>query len=312
MNKINEIIKNITPEDLKKIKEMEWNGVIEESYSAADFRFHTELIEGPEMIKEIWPVFWKNKITYHQPDISFFSCTVHAAITNVSNIFWYKFSIDERKELWNLAKKNGAKEGVGWYTNSAVDLVRKRWNKKNKNRLVYSFMVEFNSNDFWKMLEKWYIGTWSFSGSRKYTLDKYDNCAIDTVTENNYGPIRYWHAINFVLGEDKKTLYVIDNYNKYKCNVYKLINYEQIEKYIHRYVYFYVPLLNITSKKFLENVFRRLVEQWYFNQKDKGIVYAWLNEVPANKRIFKDYLYSSATTIINKMLIDIAFVRKGL
>jgi len=56
------------------------------------------------------------------------SCTLFNAFTAVSDLWNYEFSLSEIKEINDLSYEKGRKEGDGWWTDLAVDLVRNRWN----------------------------------------------------------------------------------------------------------------------------------------------------------------------------------------
>jgi hypothetical protein len=85
-------------------------------------------------------LFAQNNIEYNQNEVSKVSCPIHSSITALSSLTGYRFTLEERKELWQKALALGANPNVGWNLSSAIDLVRKYWNGKQKQQ-VLSFRV---------------------------------------------------------------------------------------------------------------------------------------------------------------------------
>lgn len=81
--------------------------------------------------------YGNTRIAYYQPEISTVSCSLHGAMTVVSNSTGIMFTLKERMEILELAKERGFIEGWGWYMNKAVKCVVDYCNSYFKMNLIY-------------------------------------------------------------------------------------------------------------------------------------------------------------------------------
>ena len=165
-------------------------------------------------------VFADNKTQYHQPEVSKVSCTVHGSLGAASDLLGVKFTLEQRKELWTEALRLGAKEGYGWFTARAVDLVRK-YALKYFNVELYSFTVKLTDEEAYRALDRGYTLVCSFSGNSTYNQDK-DDGKLDLTS---FGKFTYGHCVRMV-GTEIKDEYelIVDNYitTRKTKNIYKV------------------------------------------------------------------------------------------
>lgn len=123
------------------------------------------------------------------------SCTIFSAIGAVSDLFNYKFSIDEIKTIDNMSYARGRMKDSGWYTQSAVKLVADYWNEHHKDLWeVAYYRIEKSNNDVIKnILEKGYTMMTTFSWNYNYIKD-YD--ADWVLNWTSFWTPTFWHAIN--------------------------------------------------------------------------------------------------------------------
>ena len=159
------------------------------------------------------------------------SCTIYSAIGSISDLFNYSFSdseikaIDELSYSENEYQKNWARvKGSWWYDGFAVDLVRNYWNW-NKNLgwkfwkvITYSISMKDDALINAVLDKNYNICTWYYWNS-KYNADRDDNLILDWTS---WGTTTYWHAINLVWLN--WSIYVKDNYDWRKSNIYKVKN----------------------------------------------------------------------------------------
>lgn len=152
------------------------------------------------------------------------SCTIFWAVGAISDLMNYEFSLDEIKEIDNLSYEKGRTKWAWWYVWFAVDLVCKWWNSdKNKTskygEVVYYSVDMKNDAVISAVTEKNYdIVTWYYWNS-KYNSDYQSDLCLDGTS---FWTQTYWHCINVIWLN--WNLYVKDNYNGAKYNVYKLAN----------------------------------------------------------------------------------------
>ena len=164
------------------------------------------------------------------------SCTIFSAIGAVSDLFNYKFSLDEIKEIDNLSYDKGRLNNSGWYVQNAVDLVAKRWNEKKSHlgKVAYYRIEMPNDEVVAKIISKWYwICTWYY-GNAKYNEDFRKDWVLDGT---DFGVTTYWHAINL-----RKNRYIKDNYYWDKYNKYRLAHTPREIKWYHAYGYLYTKV----------------------------------------------------------------------
>jgi hypothetical protein len=204
-------------------------GVIGEESKESDYQIGSGL-----EIPRAGMKFQDKQIQYNQKDVSGVSCTLHGAIGAFSDLTGYVFPLDERKALWEEALKLGADPEIGWYTNRAVDLVRKHVNKDQKK--VSTFRVSVGSEQFFMALRLGYSVVVSHRGNSKYNDDKNDGILEGL----EFGNTTYGHClrISYSVGDEFELL--VNNYvshpGTYK-NIYKVPS-DHLKKLVANNVFF--------------------------------------------------------------------------
>lgn len=200
-------------------------GVLGTGERETDYQFAAGVLELPKPRN----TFWMNQNEYHQPEVSKVSCTVHGSLGALSDLTGYRFTLEQRKEMWAEALKRGAKEGWGWYTARAVDLVRE-FGKKYIGDDFLSFRVNFKTEDLYDSLDAGYTIVCSFRGNKAYNEDRADGI----LNGLEFGASSYGHCVRMVPTVEKDEFeIVVDNYinsrptsNRYKvsrANLKKLV-----------------------------------------------------------------------------------------
>ncbi|MCP4265549.1 MAG: hypothetical protein GY777_08235 [Candidatus Brocadiaceae bacterium] len=163
--------------------------------------------------------FLDHKIEYNQKEVSSVSCTVHGAIGAVSDLTGYRFSLDERKEIWNKALALGADPNVGWYVRDAVHLVYEYYNQKQPLKPVRYFRTDMWSPNCAKMLLKGYTGVMGHRGNSTYNKDVSEDGMLDNII---FGETTYGHCLRFTEAELDPYYSLVNNYVGKTYNVYKV------------------------------------------------------------------------------------------
>lgn len=189
-------------------------GVISEEFKETDFQLGAE-IDLPRASGN----FEKYPIQYNQKEVSPVSCTIHGAMGAISSLTGHRFSLLDRKGLWQDAIDLGADPNLGWYTGQAVDLVRKFYNRKFNKKLT-SFKVHVGSEEFFKALRLGYRIVVSYRGNSKYNADRNEDGILDGLF---FGITTYGHCLTMSYSKGDEYEIIIDNYEgQRKFNVYKI------------------------------------------------------------------------------------------
>lgn len=183
-----------------------YKGIIAEQTSDTDYQLGGALLlPVPEHTFES-----SGQIQYLQDEVSHNSCTLHGSLTAVSALTGYKFTLDERKALWEQAKGVGWKDSngivhfasdiTGWYVNAGVDLVRQYWNSKNPENQLVSFRIDMGSADWNTVISKNYNAVVGFNGNGDYNADYLKDGQLDGT---DFGAPMYGHCVDI---KDKDTL----------------------------------------------------------------------------------------------------------
>lgn len=151
-----------------------------------------ELVGGIQILPSAKNTFQENNILYNQGEVAPNCCSIHGALGAFSDLTGYKFSLSERKALWDSALSQGASPMSGWYVDSAVDLIRKYANDNLKLGRFNTIQLVNGSDQFWEALEKGYSITTGYRGTMEYNTDMMDNGIIDKI---DIGKIVYGHCI---------------------------------------------------------------------------------------------------------------------
>lgn len=154
------------------------------------------------------------------------SCTIFSAVGAISDLFNYKFSLDEIQEIDERSYSLWRFRDSGWWVQSAVKLVADWWNEHHADLwkvAYYRFDIK-NNNTLASIIDKWYTVMTNINANTKYSLD-YLRDAILNGTE--FGAATYGHAINVRKVNNRRS--VKDSYKgrlcndaKTDCNIYEL------------------------------------------------------------------------------------------
>ena len=155
-------------------------------------------------------------------DWSQLSCTLFSAIWMLADLMNYDFSLSTIREIDNLSYENWRIKGQGWWTKSAVDLVCKRWNGNNKEKIAYYRVSKYSDVD--AILQKNYTMNTNYCPTVEYARDYYLDGVLDWY--------QFWtktngHAIAFIRDVVRK---IKDNYKGRKnpdgkdVNIYEVKN----------------------------------------------------------------------------------------
>ena len=269
-----------------------------EVYGEADWKLGSipELVKAPH-------TFFEQQIQYNQLDTWATDCTLYWSMWAVSDLTWKVWTLEERKEIHELALDEWLDPASGRWLHKAVDLIRR--NSSN----ISSLRVEMNSKDLWDVLELWYsVITW-YKWNRQYSDDVDDNCIVETA---EIWKSTYWHCLRVTKVKDK--IYVIDNYFWRKvCNVYRhAVFQEQIDNWVffyNWYIYFETIPMPINL---LPLHIKAGDNPDYYNEilaREKECWDAWDEWF---RPIFSNYIDWLASKINVKMNIDLMLVRTGL
>ena len=210
-----------------------------ETYDDRDY-----LLGGEVVLDDPKHTYWDNKIEYHQPDTHKNSCTVHAAMGAYSDLTGHIFSLDERKDMWDMAIERGADPSIGWHLNMATKLV------SDVVKDVDYWRVKVATEDFFKALDQGYTVICGYRGNAEYNKDRNDGTLDDLI----FGTSTYGHAVRIVKAQDYYEI-IVDNYSKgWFTNTYK-IEREHLDDLVANGVFFqngYVFELKVNEEKALK------------------------------------------------------------
>ena len=216
-----------------------------EQYSELDY--WDELLVGSiSWLENLPPIDIKITHEYHQPEVSNSSCSIHAWIWVISNLYDNFIRLDVRSNLRNQAIENWAWEWIWWYIYKAVDLIR-NWNNKNYNE-VTTFKIKNWSEIFYELIEKWYICQTWYKWDMNWIRDKNEDWVLDE-TFKVENPL-YWHSVDIFKKE--WDMYILDSYKKTaKYNIYRIQNFNQLvkNKAFFENSYFYIPNTQLKMEK---------------------------------------------------------------
>ena len=105
---------------------------------------------------------------------SYVSCTIFAAVGMISDLFNYKFTYDEIREIDELSYTRGRVRWQWWFVQSAVKLVADWWNEKMDRKVAYYRIAKTNDSIVEDALDKLYTLDWNYCPTKEYNEDKAD------------------------------------------------------------------------------------------------------------------------------------------
>ena len=196
------------------------------------------------------------------------ACVLYSVAWTISDLTWYKFSLEELLEIVNIAEKEYWWREDFWMSLPRwVDCVRNWWNKKFPDNKLTSYRIYIGDEIYNKALSLWYTLSCSYLTSSWYNKDAEDNWIVDTPTSKDW-TLWWWHAVRII--ENGK---IADNYDwRKKFNIYKN---DKIETFTKEWM-FRTPAYLIIKNKDMENIFTDVdTSHPFFEQikflKEKGI-----------------------------------------
>lgn len=186
------------------------------------------------------------------------SCTIFSPISSLSDLKNYKFPLNEIKEIDELSytenefQKNAPRvRGQWWYDSFWVDLVRNWWNAKHKDLwevVTYAISMKDDKTVMRVAETNHNICSWYY-GNQAYNNDYRADCILNWTS---FWPQTYWHATNYVKVGD--WMWVKDNYDWVKYNVYSIANPLSKITCLHNMWYVFVEVDNSEEIKRLEKI----------------------------------------------------------
>ena len=179
-------------------------------------------------------------------DWSKVSCTIFSAIWMLADLMNYDFSLDVIKEIDNLSYENWRIKGQWWWTKSAVDLVAKRWNGNNKEKIAYYRVSKYSDVD--AILQKNYTMNTNYKPTVEYSRDYYLDWVLDWY---EFGTQTNGHAIDFIWNNWKRS--IKDSYKWRKNPDGKDVNIYEVKNQIAKLTNF-SPRLYLFTKVAEDNL----------------------------------------------------------
>lgn len=128
---------------------------------------------------DILPTLYKkDEIRYeynqYKNSWSYVSCTIFSAVGMISDLFNYKFTYDEIKEIDELSYERWRKRWHWWYVQSAVKLVADRWNEKMDRKVAYYRISKWNNEIIEDCINKLYTIDWNCCPNKQRAEDRAD------------------------------------------------------------------------------------------------------------------------------------------
>ena len=167
---------------------------------------------------------------------SYVSCTIFAAVGMISDLFNYKFTYDEIKEIDDLSYTKGRIKWQWWYVQSAVKLVADRWNEKMDRKVAYYRISKYSNEVIENALDKLFTLDWNYCPTTEYNQDKADWMVDGT----DFGTSTSWHSVDIISKSWQRS--VKDSGSSKTNNIYWLKHkLSEISNY-WEYFYIYVPV----------------------------------------------------------------------
>lgn len=146
------------------------------------------------------------------------SCTIFWSLGAISDLWNYKFELDEMKEINDLSYGLWRKEWDWWYIKDAVDLCCKEWNKRHPDKKVLYYYVPFYDDEtMQKVLDKNYTIVCWFNWTMEYVVDYTEDNVLNTTWK---GKRIFWHCVDMINYKGKKSIKDSDYGKKY--NIYEI------------------------------------------------------------------------------------------
>lgn len=204
-----------------------WLGESDKDYLLCEWE--SDLL--PKLVKKDEIRYEYNQYKYSW---SYVSCTIFAAVGMISDLFNYKFTYDEIKEIDELSYERGRVRWQWWYVQSAVKLVADRWNEKMERKVAYYRIDKSNDELIEYALDNLFTLDWNYCPTSEYNKDKADWMLDGT----EFWKQTNWHSVDIIKKDGQRS--VKDSSSKNR--IYGLKNkLSQISNYGSSF-YIYVPV----------------------------------------------------------------------
>jgi len=150
-------------------------------------------------------------ITYDQKILWPNWCTYVAIVTNLSNLYNIKLSLNELKEWYDYVWLDWWGSLASRMVNKVVEWWEKKFNKKVTAKM-YTIQNALERAKNWKMIYIWFRwDIWMY-------MDTQDNWRIDRVPPK--WPKEWWHSCNMI--RNWSDYIIIDNYSDRKYKEYEV------------------------------------------------------------------------------------------
>jgi len=112
------------------------------------------------LLKEKWSLNRQPVYEYNQwkQEQTWFYCTIYSAVTELSYLFDYKFTLCQILEIWDRMIKDWKLDIKAWaYLSDAIDYTRKWWNENFPDKLVSSYQIDYLDNWLVDELTHWSV-----------------------------------------------------------------------------------------------------------------------------------------------------------
>lgn len=191
-------------------------GMLSVDESEQDFQFGADL-----KLPEPPRTFWDEQIVYAQNEVSSVSCTCTGPLTAISALTGYRFTLEQRKEIWAEALRRGAKEGWGWSMQGAVTLIREYASRYLGKELIFFRLDWHDEEEVLSILDAGYTINVGYQGNSAFNKDRNDG----RLDEVSFGDLTYGHSLAMTRSKDGGETYEIiaDNYpTSSRPNVYEV------------------------------------------------------------------------------------------
>jgi len=212
------------------------------------------------------------------------SCTLFACFWAVSDLFNYKFTDEEIKEMNKLSYKAWRMKNKWRRLYKAVDVVREYRNNKHPDKQIVSFKLEANSEQHREALKKRHTTPTVYHWNSKYNKD----IRLDwTLNWTKFWTSTYWHAIGL---RNIDFTRVKDSQYWYKYNKYLLKDYQGLisSNVFSSVAYLFLPIESIKESKEalkIKQIRDRVIKQNSMMRKliDNELEQSKVNETAKNK-----------------------------
>jgi len=203
----------------------------------------TRVLKPKHSYKELKKAYWQSPVSKN-------SCSIHWVLTMVSNTFGIDFTLEERKSLWNEAKKLWASDEWGWRFAWAIKLVKSYCSEYRA--LEFNF-YSIQSKEIPRYTKLWFPIYWWVKIKEWYNRDKLKDWFL--WDSEDYWKLLVWHAICFTQFEDWNLWYV-DNYPE--KTKYNEVRFRDFQKLYDLWVFFNTAYICCTTEEIVKQGYNHL------------------------------------------------------